>query len=466
MLRLIISILFLLDAYVLSTAAVASPAENLAEAVRYRTVSEQDKGKIDYAQFDQFHAFLRATYPRVFAQLEVEVINKHSLLLRWHGTEASELPILFTGHMDVVPIEPGTEGGWDHPPFAGVVADGKIYGRGTLDDKAGVIGLLEATEQLLAEGYQPRKSIVLAFGHDEEISGPEGATAIAQRMKELGLHFEWMVDEGGMIISDYPLTQNKPVALINVAEKTYLTLTLFATGEGGHSSTPPAVSTIGRLSAALSRIEQNPFPSRLVGPVKAMLEAVAPHSGQPNQFIFSNLWLTGGIVKYKMSQDRLSNAYVRTTTALTLFNAGVKENVVPQRAEAKVNFRLLPGDTPDYVLNTIRAIVDDESIEISYQNWKAAAPVADYAGSGYAVIEGAINQVFPDTVVAPSLLSGATDTRHYVELVDNIYRFRGMVLLSAQAKGVHGTNEYIGVESFEKSIAVARQMMKLGAGTQ
>jgi carboxypeptidase PM20D1 len=465
MLRLMISILFLSGTYA-SSAAVSSPAENLAQAVRYRTVSEQDKGKIDYAQFDQFHVFLRATYPRVFAQLEVEVINKHSLLLRWQGTESSELPILFTGHMDVVPIEPGTEGDWDHPPFAGVVADGKIYGRGTLDDKEGVIGLLEATEQLLAEGYQPRRSIVLAFGHDEEISGGEGASVIAQRMKELGLHFEWMVDEGGMIISDYPLTRNKSVALINVAEKTYLTLTLVATGEGGHSSTPPAVSTIGRLSAALSRIEQNPFPSRLVGPVKAMLEGIGPHSGQPSQFVFSNLWLTGGIVRYQMSQDRLTNAYVRTTTALTLFNAGVKENVVPQRAEAKVNFRLLPGDSPDYVLKTIREIVADQSIDISYQDWKAAAPVADYAGSGYAVIKGAINHVFPDTVVVPSLLSGATDTRHYIELVDNVYRFRGIVLLSAQAKGVHGTNEYIGVESFEKSIAVAKHMMKLGAGTQ
>ena len=465
MLRVIAPIFILLIATVQSAAVLSSPTENLAQAIRYRTVSAQDTAKIDYSQFEQFNAFLHATYPRVFSQLQVEQINQHSLLLRWPGSssDAAKLPILFAAHMDVVPIEPGTEGDWTHPPFDGVVADGNIYGRGTLDDKVGVIGLLEAVEQLLAEGFVPERTLVFAFGHDEEIGGQAGAAEIARRLRELNLHFEWMVDEGGLILSDNPLVEDKPVAMINVAEKSYFTLTLVATGDGGHSSTPPQVSTIGRLSAALARIEQNPFPSKLVGPVKAMLEALGPHAGQPTKFVFSQLWLTGGIVKYQMSKDRLTNPFVRTTTALTMFNAGVKENVVPQRAEAKVNFRLLPGDTPDYVVQTITEIVDDENIEISFDPWSAAAPVADYSGSGYAVIKGAVEAVYPDVVVVPSLLSGATDTRHYIDLVDNIYRFHGMILATAQAKGVHGTDEYIGVESFEASVKVAKQMIQLGA---
>lgn len=463
MVRVIASLSIVLLMGLQASLAMSSSAENLGKAIQFRTVSEQDTGKIDYSQYEQFHAFLASTYPRVFSQLAVERVNKYSLLLRWQGAGSSKLPILFTGHMDVVPIEPGTEGDWDHPPFAGVVADGKIYGRGTLDDKQGVIGLLEAIEQLLAEGYQPSRDIVFAFGHDEEIGGSEGAVALAQRLQELDLHFEWMVDEGGLIVSDYPLIKGKSVALINVAEKSYLTLTLVATGEGGHSSTPPPVSTIGRLSAALSRIEQNPFPTRLVGPVKAMLEATALHSDQPSKFIFSHLWFTGPVVEYQMSKDRMANAFVRTTTALTMFNSGVKENVVPQRAEAKVNFRLLPGDTADYVVETIRGIIDDESIDVSYQKWDEAPPVADYAGSGYAVITEAIMAIFPEVVAVPSLLSGATDTRHYLGLVDNIYRFRGIQMTTIQAKGVHGTNEYIGVESFEASIKVAKQMIQLGA---
>ncbi len=451
--------------WVLSSAtAIGTPADNLAQAVRYRTVSEQDVSAIDYAQFEQFHAFLRATYPRVFATLNVETVAQHSLLLRWQGSGSSELPLLFTAHMDVVPIEPGTEGDWEHPPFDGVVVNGRIYGRGTLDDKQGLIGLLEAVEALLEEGFQPERTVVFAFGHDEEIGGREGAAAIARRMRELGLHFEWMVDEGGVILSDYPLLEDTPVAMVNVAEKRYFTITLVATGEGGHSSTPPQTSTIGRLSAALSRIEQNPFPYKLVGPVEAMLEALGPHASQPTQFVFNNLWLTGGVVAYLMSQERLSNGFVRTTTALTMVNAGVKENVVPQRAEAKINFRLLPGDTPEYVVRTIREIVADDEIEILYELQADAPPVADYTGSGFAVIKAATHAIYPAAVVVPSLLFGATDTRHYVDLVDNIYRYHGVLMASAQAQSVHGTNEYVGVDSFEKSIEVAKKMLQLGAG--
>jgi carboxypeptidase PM20D1 len=179
--------------------AEASPAERLGEAVRIQTVSYQDKSQINYAEFERFHEFLRGTYPRVFGELDVEVVNDYSLLIRWPGSDSASQPILFTAHMDVVPIEPGTEQDWRHPAFDGVVADERIYGRGTLDDKEGLLSILEAAETLLAEGFVPRRAIVFAFGHDEEIGGKQGAGVIAERLRELGLHFEWMVDEGGML---------------------------------------------------------------------------------------------------------------------------------------------------------------------------------------------------------------------------------------------------------------------------
>jgi carboxypeptidase PM20D1 len=457
---------FLLPAFLLASStasAVNTPAERLAEAIRFQTISYQDRSRIDLAQFARLHAFLREQFPRVFTQLEVETVNEYSLLMRWPGADASLAPILFTAHMDVVPIEPGTEGDWTHPPFAGIVADGRIYGRGALDDKLGVLGILEAAESLLAENFVPQRTMVFAFGHDEEISGKEGAARLAERMREKGWHFAWMVDEGGMLMSGNPLLPDKPVAVINVAEKGYLTLTLVATGEGGHSSRPPKVSTIGRLSAALARIESNPFPTRLEGPVAAMLEAMAPHVDQPNRFVFNNLWLTGGLVSNRMSEEPLTESYVRTTTALTMFNAGVKENVVPQRAEAKVNFRLLPGDTPELVVERIRALVDDPAIEITHDEWDKSPGVADHSGSGFAVIAEAVNAVYPEAVVVPSLLVATTDTRHYIDLADNQYRFHGMMIDLSQAASVHGTNEYVGVESYEKSIEIARQMMTLGA---
>ncbi|MDG2046131.1 MAG: M20/M25/M40 family metallo-hydrolase [Halioglobus sp.] len=445
------------------TYAGVTPAERLSESIQFRTVSYQDRSHIDLNEFERFHTFLRAAYPKVFAQLEVEVINNYSLLIRWPGKDGELAPILFTAHMDVVPIESGTEGDWEFPPFDGVVANGRIYGRGSLDNKQGVLSLLEAAESLLAEDFSPSRQLVFAFGHDEEISGKQGARKIADRMREQGLHFAWMVDEGGMLVSDNPMVPDQQLAIINVAEKGYLTLTLVATGEGGHSSMPPRVSTIGRLSAALERIENNPFPTRLVVPVKVMLESMAPHLEQPERLILGNLWLTERLVTNRLSQDPLMNSFVRTTTALTMFNAGLKENVVPQRAEAKVNFRLLPGDTPEMVVNYISDVVNDPEIEISYDEWDYVPGLSDHEGTGYAVIAGAVSAVYPEALVVPSLMFATTDTRHYMELTDNQYRFQGMIIETSQAKSIHGTNEYIGVKSYEDSIEIARQMMKLGS---
>lgn len=448
-----------------SGSVAASPAQRLGEAVRIQTISYQDRDRIDYSQFARFNQFLRDNYPLVFDSLEVETVSGFSLLLRWPGSDPTLAPVLFTAHTDVVPVEPGTEQDWQHPPFAGVVADGRIYGRGTLDDKVGVLGLLEAAQQLLAEGFVPRRSIVFAFGHDEEISGHDGASALAERMRELGLHFSWMVDEGGMLVSDNPLLSGKTMAMINIAEKGYLTLVLTATGEGGHSSNPPQVSTIGRLSNALARIEANPFPPRLVVPVTAMFETLAPHVDQPERMIFENLWLTDGLVARNMAEDRATMPFVRTTTALTMFNAGVKENVVPQRAEARVNFRLLPGDEPEDIVRHIEGVVNDPLVEISYEQWDNRPGVAAIDGPGYAVISEAIEAVYPEAVVVPSLLTATTDTRHYVDLADDQYRFHGVEVATSQATSIHGTDEYVEVLSYERSIAIARRMIE-GAGAR
>ena len=266
-----------------------------------------------------------------------------------------------------------------------------------------------------------------------------------------------------MVLSDSPVLPGRPMAMVNVAEKGYLTLTLVATGDGGHSSSPPKASTIGRLSKALSLIESNPFPPRLVGPVAAMLETLGPYSGQPNKIIFDNLWLTGGFVANRMAKDRLTQPMVRTTFALTTFNAGVKDNVIPQRAEAKINVRLLPGDTPEMVVQYIKDLIDDPLIEIGEENWGEMPPVSDHKAEGYRVIAAAVESVYTEVVVTPYLLHATTDTRNYLGLADNQYRFHGVMIASRQLGSLHGTNEYVSIVSYEKSIEVARQMMQLGA---
>ena len=441
----------------------ASPLDRLAEAVRFKTVSSQNSAEIDYEAFQGLNEFLARTYPRTFDQLEVEYINTHSILLRWLGSDPEQNPVLFTAHTDVVPIEIGTEGDWQHPPFAGVIENNTLYGRGTLDDKQGVISLLEATETLLEEGFKPRRTLVFGFGHDEEIGGENGAAALAERMRELNLSFDWMVDEGGFVVSNTPLLPGRDLAMINVAEKGYVTLTLSTEAPGGHSSSPASTGAIGTLARALDRIESNPFDPKLVEPMRSALAMMSPEMSQPERFLFNNLWLFDRLIAGQMAKDSITQPMVRTTTALTMFNAGVKENVIPQRAEAKVNFRLLPGDTVEELIATITDIVDDPTVNISNDRWSDRPGVADANGDGFAVISAATSAVYPDALIIPSLLQATTDTRHYVNLAKDQYRFHGNSVTTEQARSVHGTNEYISRDSFNNAISVARGMLQ-GAG--
>ncbi|MEM6580974.1 MAG: M20/M25/M40 family metallo-hydrolase [Pseudomonadota bacterium] len=459
LMRISVVLLFVLA----SGVAQGSPVQRLSEAIQFKTISYQDREKINYLPFVAFREYLEQAFPLVFSELDIEVVNGYSLLLRWAGTDAELQPVLFTGHYDVVPVEAGTAQDWHYPPFSGAIANGRIYGRGALDDKVGVMGLLEGIEQLLREGFIPARTLVFAFGHDEEIGGADGAKAMAAIMLESGDEFYWMVDEGGMIISDYPLLQDKAVALVNVAEKGYVTIRLRTTGEGGHSSNPPAVSTIGRLAAALTRIEENPFPPRLIEPVAAMLETIAPYTSQPERFIFSNLWLTGGLVASQMADDRATMPFVRTTTALTVVRAGSQENVIPQAAEALVNFRLLPGDTPAEVIESIERLIDDPLVEITYEQWDEIPKISDHNAQGFATIAEAVASVYPEVLVAPSMLMATTDTRHYVRVAENQYRFHGVMMTMEQLTSIHGTNEYVGEESYNNWVEVAREMLMLAA---
>jgi carboxypeptidase PM20D1 len=434
-------------------------AQHLAESVRFKTISHQNLADFDPKPFEQHKQFLQDTYPEVFSQLKVQWVNKYSLLIKWPGSDSSLKPALFLAHTDVVPIEPGTEKEWTYPPFAGVIQDGIIWGRGTLDDKVGVIGLLEATTALLGENYKPTRDIYFAFGHDEEVSGPYGATAMAEIFKQQGITFEFILDEGGAVIADYPVLPDNKVATVNVSEKTYTTLTLTARGQGGHSSTPPKHTAIGILAEALAKIEANPMPARITLPVQGMLEAFAPYLSGMQRFVFNNLWLTESLVINEMDKDPLTAAFIRSTSAVTMFNGGIKENVVPQIATAKVNFRLLPGDTKDDAIAHVRAVIKNDKIEITTSDWAIKSKVASTENLGFVSIKTAVKTVYPGSVVAPSLMFGATDSRMYNDLSDNIYRFHGMEITMAQTGTIHGTDEHISIESMSNSVKVAKHII-------
>lgn len=435
-------------------------AQHLAETLRFPTISHQDPAQFDGQPFEGLLAHLRATYPRVHQQLEVERIAGYSLLLSWRGSDAELPAALFMAHTDVVPVEQEALEGWTHPPFGGEIDGGFVWGRGALDVKSGVIGWLEAAEALLAQGFAPTRTLLFAFGHDEEVGGEQGAAALAATLRERGIRLSFLVDEGGFLSEDLDLLPGRVVAQINTAEKTYFTIQLTARGEGGHSSTPPEHTAVGKLATAIHRLEANPFPLRISQPVRDLFAALAPYQTFGRRLALNNLWLTGPFVTRKMAKDPLQAAMLRTTTAATMISGGVKENVVPKRATATVNFRILPGETPDEVLAHVRKVIDDPEIEIEADTWSQAPPPGRVDALGYRVLTGAIHHVYPDAIVVPGLLFGATDTRHYADLVDDTYRFLGVMVTRAQIPGVHGTDERIGVESLANAVRLLANVLR------
>jgi carboxypeptidase PM20D1 len=433
-----------------SDARPSAAAERLAAAVRIPTVSHD--GTTNLRPLLTLHALLRDAFPRVHRALAVEVVNHGSLLYTWAGSEQALRSILLSAHLDVVPAEADAVTQWTHPPFGGHIADGYIWGRGTLDDKAAALGILEAVEALLAEGFRPRRTVHLALGHDEEIGGREGAGAIAARLSTRGVRVAWLLDEGLAVTNGLVPGVRRPVALIGIAEKGRLELELVATGESGHAAMPPGVTAIGRLREALARLAQNPLPAVLDGPARGLLEAVAPELPLGGRLAIAHLWLTEPLVRRRLAAAPATAPLVRTTATVTRLVAGDAGNVVPVKARATVDVRLRPGDTVAATLEHVRRIAGAPGVEICVQEQREASPVSDTRSDGYQVISAAIRHVFPDAVVAPGLVLGATDARHYRPLADAAYGFVPIRFESADVGRVHGVDERIAVTDYAATI--------------
>lgn len=433
--------------------------ENLAGAIRIPTISEGEGHAINEQAFVHFHQYLASRYPRVFNELEIETLAGHSLLMRWQGTE-NQSPILFLAHQDVVPVIPGSEATWSHPPFGGVVADGFIWGRGALDDKGSLIGLLESAERLLSEGFVPERTIYLAFGHDEEVGG-EGAKAMAQLLAERNVHLGFLLDEGGFVTKGLIPGIDGRIAIIGPAEKGYVSLEIRAEGGGGHASMPPHHTALGLVAKAITRLEENPFPADLSF-TRDTLEALGSKAPFIQRVVFANLWLFSPLAEYMMSEIPAANAGIRTTTAATMMSASVKDNVLPLSATAVVNFRVLPGDTVESVIAYVNKVIDDPQIDVSLYSDFANNPskVASLESGGYKVLSETIRQIRPDTAVAPRLVVGATDARHFEEVAEASYRFLGLEVGPEELAGMHGTNERVSVESFMDSVRIYYRLMQ------
>jgi carboxypeptidase PM20D1 len=441
---------------------------HLAEAVRFRTISHQDPAEDDATQFDDFHNFLAVAYPRVHAQLQREQFGGGSLLFTWRGADASLRPLLLLAHQDVVPVDLGSDAQWSHPPFAGVVADGFVWGRGTLDDKGSLVALLEAIEQLLREGFVPQRTVLLAFGHDEEVSGLRGARELARVLASRGVTPEMVLDEGLLVAEGIVPGVNKPVALIGVAEKGYLSLELTTQAKGGHSSMPPPQTAVGILAAAVDRLEAHPFPTHLTGPLRSFAAALAPGVPFFQRLALANLWLFGPVLQRVFARVPSTNAMVRTTLATTMFRAGTKDNVLPQQASAVVNLRLLPGDSVASATRRVTEVVADPRVRVTPFTASAnePSPVSSVTSTSFGGLERSVREVFPDALVAPSLVLGATDSRHYARLGADTYRFVPLRFGPSDLERVHGTNERLSVKGMGEAVRFYRQLVRDVAGAE
>ena len=440
-------------------------AMRLGEAIRFRTVSAYENPDQHADALRGMQAHIQKSYPAFHAAARREVVADLSLLYTWEGSDANAPPIALLAHQDVVPVAPGTDKDWQHPPYDGVVAGGFVWGRGSWDDKGNLYSMLEAAEILAKAGFRPKRTIYLAFGHDEEISGARGAKNIASLLASRGVKLDFVVDEGLLITEGLIKGLDRPAALIGLAEKGYATLVLHAEATPGHSSMPPRETAIGMMAAALARLEDHRLPMQIRGTVGEMFDTLAPEMSGINRVALSNLWLFKPLLLREFAKSGPTEATVRTTTALTIFNAGDKDNVLPGHAEAMVNFRLLPGDTQASVTEHVRDTIRNERISIKPFPANAdPPPVTGTASPAYQMLNRTIREVFPDVVVAPGLMVGATDSRHYVGITDKIFRFSPVRANGEDLKRFHGTNERLSIDGYADMIRFYRRLMENAAG--
>ena len=437
----------------------------LSQAIQFATVSVEDTTLIDYSIYDDFIEFVKESYPLMNEQLELTILGGHSMLYKWEGSNPDLKPALFIGHYDVVPAEESSRALWTYPPFSGEVSDGFVWGRGALDDKGGLMSVVEAFEHLLAQGYEPERTFYVGLNHDEEIGGLSGAASIARYLEEQGEQLEFLVDEGLPIAEEIIEGIDFPLAMIGVAKKGAVNIELYYRHEGGHSSMPPRLSVVSVLGRALTSISDNPMPGTYSGLIRQTFEPVIPYMSWSQRLAFNNPWLFKGLIERRLSDNPATNAALRTTAGKTIFEAGVKENVLPTEGRAVINFRIHPNDTVDDVVRYVRRTIDNEDVEIRVMpRMRNPSPVSSTNARPYRILQQTIEENFERAVVVPSLFVAGSDSRHFHNLTSNMYRFRPIRASHDDRSRVHGIDERIRVYNYLEMIHFHMELIKNTSG--
>jgi len=426
--------------------------QNLSKAIQYPTISFGEEVPVDSITFIGFHKFLEATFPLTHATLSLEKINTYSLLYTWEGSEASKKPIIFMSHQDVVPVDEPTLKDWEADPFEGKISKTDIIGRGSMDDKASLIALLEAVELLLEESFKPSQTIYLAFGHDEEVGGSKGAAEIVKYLKSKDVQAVMTLDEGGFLAENMVPGIDKPIAMVNLAEKGFASFNLIVKTQGGHSSQPPKENTIGMLAQAIVNLENNQLPYKLVKPIDYQFEYIGAELPFLKKLAFANPWL--------FEKRILESLNAHTTTAPTIIQGGVKNNVIPTVALATINFRILPGETIASVKQHIEKNISNKIEVVPVGFLTNPSPVSRIDSEAYAILEKTIRSIFPNSIVVPGLVGGGTDARYFYEISDDVYRFYPIRVQPESMTRLHGIDEKISKDNYKEIIEFSYHLIK------
>ena len=442
-------------------------ARHIGLAIQLKTISNTDPAKVDPLPFEGLRNLLQVLYPQVDDHLTREVINGGGLLYTWQGTEPDLDPIALAAHQDVVPANEAADSGWTHPPFAGEIADGYVWGRGALDCKGSLISIMEAVNNLIRDGFAPRRTVYLLFGHDEECSGTHGAVALADILEARGVRLALLLDEGGSVTTSTLPGIESPVAMIGVTEKGHLSLKLKATTKPGHASTPSTPTAIGALSLAIATLENNPFPQHL-DMVEFMMSFVSAELPFMDRLMLANTWLFGGAVKRKLSQNPSTDANTRTTIAPTILRAGSAEIGLPATAEALINLRIFPGETVRETYERIYDLVADQTLEVlpahgetleGDHTWEPTE-ISDIDSPQFRLLTRLAQSAYPEALVAPFMMNGATDSRHYSKLSHFIFRFSPILLSQEDQDTVHGVNERLSFENAARMVSFMQALIR------
>jgi carboxypeptidase PM20D1 len=428
------------------------------QAIQFKTISYDDATQWDSVPFIQFRQFLETTYPLIHKNLQREMVSGYSYIYKWEGKNKSLEPYILMAHQDVVPIEEATKSMWTCEPFAGTIKDGYIWGRGTTDDKINLISIMESAEKLLKEGYQPERTVYFVFGHDEEISGKQGAKKIAALFEERKIKAAMVLDEGGFVTTEKVPGMKKPVALIGTAEKGYMTIQFSVTKPGGHSSMPEKETALDILLKAIVQLRATPFEARFTESSQDFMRYLAPYMSFPNNMAMANPVLFKKLIVQNYEKTGSGNAMIRTTDVPTIIHSGMKENVIPTLATATINFRLLPGDSASFIIKKVREIIHDNRVVITVvdNNIHEGTRTASAKSEAFQKIDSLVKRSYANTLSAPFLLIGATDSRYFATISDNIFKFSPMF----DPIGFHGIDERVSLEGFRNSLWFFEQLMR------